>query len=85
MLACPFQLSFISFLKYNTYPAETGRVSLLYSLLSELGGLAREILLNHKGNLKGYCVVEFTKVKSGELSDLFESVYKGVSMYEELS
>ena len=51
----------------------------------EFGGLACEILFNHKSNLEGYGVVKLAKVKSGKLSYFFKSVYKGVSMYEELS
>ena len=51
----------------------------------EFGGLTVEILLNHKSNLEGYSVVELTKIKAGELSDLLKTVNEGVSVYEELS
>ena len=53
--------------------------------LSEFGGLGGEVLLNHKRYLEGNRVVELTEVKTGELSDLFKTVYKSVSVYEELS
>ena len=55
------------------------------NVLSELCGFRCKILLNHKGNLEGYCVVKFTKIKAGKLSDLLKTVNEGVSMYEELS
>ena len=51
----------------------------------ELRGLAGKVFLNHKSNLKGYSVFKFAKVKSCDLSDLFKTVNKGVSMNEELS
>ena len=51
----------------------------------EFSGLVGKIFLNHERNLEGYRVVKLTKVKAGELSDLLKTVYKSVSMYEELS
>ena len=47
--------------------------------------LASEILLDHKRYLEGDSVLEFTKVKSCDLADLFKSVYESISMYEKLS
>ena len=54
-------------------------------LKSILRGLASEILLDHKRYLKGDSVLEFTEVKTGDLTDLFKSVYESISMYEKLS
>ena len=76
------------------YPAKIRRVKYLFIfkhgraltvLLSELGGLACKVLLDHKSNLEGYGVVELTKIETGKLSDLFESVNESVSVNEELS
>ena len=57
----------------------------LIAMLSELGGLAGKVLLDHKRNLEGYGVLEFTKVKSCELSDLLKTVDQSVTVNEELS
>ena len=51
----------------------------------EFGRLTVQVFLNHESNLEGYSVVELTKIKAGELSDLLKTVNKGVSMYKELS
>ena len=64
---------------------ETGLPKTTASRILELGGFAVEILLDHKRNLEGNCVVELTKVKTGELSDFLKTVNESVSMYEELS
>ena len=54
-------------------------------LRSELGGLAGEILLDHKRYLEGYRMIELAKIEPRELSDLLKSVYEGISVNEELS
>ena len=52
------------------------------SILSRLG---IEVLSDHECYLEGDCVLKLTQIKAGQLSDLFQSVYQGVSMYEQLS
>ena len=50
-----------------------------------LHGICCEVLLNHESYLEYDSVVKFTQVKSCELFNLFNSVYKSISMYEKLS
>ena len=79
-------ISLFNFKGYVCYLARNGAAvndSLVSNL--EFGGFAVEVLLNHQRYLEGNCVVELTKVKTGELSDLLKTVNESVSMYEELS
>ena len=51
------------------------------SILDRLGG---QIPLYNQGYLEGDSVVEFPQIQTGELADLFQTVYQGVSVYEQL-
>ena len=44
-----------------------------------------QILLNHKGNLKGDGIVELPQIQAGELLDLFQTVHQGVPVDKELT
>ena len=56
-----------------------GKIKLI---LHRLGG---QVSLDHERNLECNRMVEFAEVETGELADLFETVYERVSVYEQLS
>ena len=75
---CGARRAYVYFIKRNVKnPSKFG--------LSEFGGLAGEIFLDHKSYLESNGMVELAKIKSGKLSDFLKSVYEGVSVNEELS
>ena len=47
--------------------------------------LASKVLLNHKSYLEGNSVLKLAEIETCDLTDLLKSVYKSVSVYEELS
>ena len=71
--------------RYYTSNSERGYLPLSLFDILEFGRLGIKILSYHKRNLEGDRMVELTEIKSRKVTYLFKSVYKGVSMYEELS
>lgn len=53
--------------------------------LSEFDRLGGKVFLDHHGDLEGDGVIKLTEVKSRQLTDLFKSVNKRISVDEELS
>lgn len=52
---------------------------------SEFYRICRKVFLYHKRDLENDSVVKFPQVETGELLYLFQSVNKGISVYEQLS
>ena len=52
---------------------------------SELDGVSRQVLLDHKCDLEYDSVIELAEIKTCKLFDLLKSVNESISMNEELS
>ena len=51
------------------------------SILDRLGG---EVTLDHERDLESDGMVKFAQIETGELADLFKTVYERIPVYEEL-
>ena len=57
----------------------------VYYTESEFHGIGCEVFLYHKRDLEDYRMVKLSQVESCQLLYLVKSVYKRISVYEELS